>query len=210
MGIGIPAEAFDFYDRLAADNTREFWNGHKGEYEQYVREPLQGLADALEPEFGEPHMYRPYRDMRFSKDKTPIKDHQGCLFTYENGLGWYMQVSGAGLMVAGGWYMSTPSQVKRYREHVVEFGAPDLRAAMAKLGTSGFEVSGDQLKTRPRGVAEDHPDLDLLRYRTMHATKVFEPEAWMGTGRVQTTVRTSFDTMRPFLEALSGLVGPPE
>lgn len=207
---GIPAEAFDFYDHLAADNTREFWAAHRDEYERYVRAPLQGVADALEPEFGEPHMYRPYRDMRFSRDKTPIKDHQGCLFAYENGLGWYMQVSGAGLMVAGGWYQSTAPQVKRYREHVAEFGAPDLRAAMAGLAKSGYEVSGDQLKTRPRGIAEDHPDLDLLRYRSMHTSKSWEPKAWMGTRRVLTTVRGGFEAMRPFLVALSGIVGPPD
>jgi uncharacterized protein (TIGR02453 family) len=207
---GIPAEAFDFYDHLAADNTREFWAAHKGEYEQYVRAPLQELADALKPEFGEPHMYRPYRDMRFSKDKTPIKDHQGCLFSYENGLGWYMQISGSGLMVAGGWYMSTPAQVKRYRAHVAEVGAQDLRKSMKALEKAGFEVSGDQLKTRPRGIPEDHRDLDLLRYRSMHTSKSWEPEPWMGTARVRSQVQTSFETMRPFLQALSAIVGPPD
>ncbi|HNO15964.1 MAG TPA: DUF2461 family protein, partial [Actinomycetota bacterium] len=71
MTNGIPAEAFDFYDHLAADNTREFWAEHKSEYEQSVRQPLQDLADILAPEFGPAHLYRPYRDVRFSKDKTP-------------------------------------------------------------------------------------------------------------------------------------------
>ncbi len=92
---GIPAEAFDFYDHLAVDNTKQFWADHKAEYEQFVREPLAELALALEPEFGSAKLYRPYRDIRFSKDKTPYKDHQGCLFAAENGLGWYLQVSAA-------------------------------------------------------------------------------------------------------------------
>ena len=48
MSNGIPAEAFDFYDHLAADNTREFWNAHKAEYEQYVRQPLQELFGVVD------------------------------------------------------------------------------------------------------------------------------------------------------------------
>lgn len=210
MSKGIPAEAFEFYEHLAADNTREFWTEHKGDYEAYVREPLQELAEAIAPDFGPAHLYRPYRDMRFSRDKTPYKDHQGCLFEAENGLGWYVQVSAHGLMVAGGWYMSTGPQVKRFREHIQEFGAAELRQALKPLPKAGFTVDGEQLKTRPRGVSEDNPDLDLLRHRTIHATRTWEPEAWMGSKRLQTTVHKSFDKLRPMITTLAGIVGPPE
>ena len=210
MSTGIPAEAFEFYERLGADNTREFWAAHKAEYEQYVRDPLQAIADALEPDFGPAHLYRPYRDMRFSRDKSPYKDHQGCVFDAENGLGWYLQVSAHSLMAAGGWYQSTPVQVKRYREHLLEAGGDRLRTALKPLPKAGFEIGGDMLKTRPRGVAEDNPDIDLLRHRTMHVTKVWEPEAWMGTRRVQKSVYTAFEKMRPLMVTLADIVGPPE
>jgi uncharacterized protein (TIGR02453 family) len=210
MTNGIPAEAFDFYEHLGADNTREFWAAHKAEYEQYVRQPLQALADALEPDFGPAHLYRPYRDMRFSADKTPYKDHQGCVFEAENGLGWYLQVSVKGLMVAGGWYQSTPAQVKRYREHLLEAGGDTLRAALKPLPKAGFVVDGDMLKTRPRGVDEDNPEIDLLRHRTLHVTKVWEPEAWMGTKRVQRTIHGAFEKVRPLVVTLADIVGPPE
>lgn len=210
MTNGIPAEAFEFYERLDTDNTREFWTAHKGDYEQYVRQPLQDLADALAPDFGPAHLYRPYRDMRFSRDRTPYKDHQGCVFAFENGLGWYLQVSAQGFMVAGGWYSSTPAQVKRYRGRILESGADDLRATLEPLLGSGFEIGGDALKTRPRGVAPDHPDIDLLRHRSLHVTRKWEPEAWMGTERLHATVHSSFDLMRPMLATLAGIVGPPE
>jgi len=210
MSTGIPAEAFEFYDHLGAENTRDFWSAHKTEYEQFVRQPLQELADALEPDFGPAHLYRPYRDVRFSKDKTPYKDHQGCVFEAENGLGWYMQISAKGLMVAGGWYQSTPAQVKRYREHLLEAGADALRAALKPLPRAGFEVGGTTLKTRPRGVDEDNPDVDLLRHRTMHVTKMWEPVAWMGTKRVRTSVHGAFEKMRPLIVTLADIVGPPE
>lgn len=81
---GIPAEAFEFYEHLDVDNSREFWIEHKSEYEQYVRDPLHELAQSLEPDFGPAKLYRPYRDMRFSRDKTPYKDHQGCFFAADN------------------------------------------------------------------------------------------------------------------------------
>jgi len=210
MGNGIPAEAFEFYEHLAADNTRAFWADHKDEYARDVRQPLQELADSIAPDFGPAHLYRPYRDMRFSRDKTPYKDHQGCVFEADNGLGWYLQVSAVGFMVAGGWHSSTPVQVKRYREHILESGAVDLRAAMRAVTRSGFEIDGERLKTRPRGVAEDSPDLDLLRHRTLHATRMWEPAAWMGTRRLQTTVHKAFEKMRPMLVVLADIVGPAE
>ncbi len=210
MTNGIPAEAFEFYERLEAENTREFWAEHKAQYEQFVREPLSDLAEELAPEFGPGHLYRPYRDMRFSRDAAPIKDHQGCVFAADNGLGWYLQVSASGLMVAGGWYQSTPMQVKRFREHILESGAVTLRAALKALPRAGFEVGGEQLKTKPRGVDDDNPDLDLLRHRTLHVTRTWQPQAWMGTKRLQSTVRTSFEKMRPLMGALADMVGPPE
>lgn len=210
MSNGIPAEAFEFYERLGVENTREFWAEHKGDYEQYVRGPLQQLADAIEPDFGPAHMYRPYRDMRFSRDAAPIKDHQGCVFAAENGLGWYVQVSATGLMVAGGWYQSTSGQVKCFREHILESGADQLRAALKPLPRAGFTIGGEQLKTKPRGVDDDHHDLDLLRYRTLHLTRTWEPEAWMGTKRLRTTVAGSFEKMRPLMGVLADMVGPAE
>jgi uncharacterized protein (TIGR02453 family) len=210
MSTGIPAEAFEFYDHLAVDNSREFWNAHRDEYEQYVRGPLQTLADTLEPAFGEAHLYRPYRDMRFSRDKTPLKDHQGCVFAADNGLGWYLQVSASGLMVAGGWYQSTGQQVKSYREHLADQGSGQLRAALKVATKASFVIDGDQLKTRPRGVAEDDPDLDLFRHRTLHATRRWEPQAWMGSKRLENTVRSSFEKLRPMIETLGAIVGPRE
>ena len=207
---GIPAEAFEFYEHLDVDNSREFWIEHKSEYEQYVRDPLHELAQSLEPDFGPAKLYRPYRDMRFSRDKTPYKDHQGCFFAADNGLGWYLQVSAHGLMVAGGWYSSSGPQVKRFREHITEAGAGDIRAALKGLPKAGFTIDGEQLKSRPRGIDADHPDLDLLRHRTLHATKTWEPEAWMGTKRLRTTVHKSLDRLRPMVVTLAQIVGPPE
>ena len=70
---GWPAEALDFYEGLTADNSRSYWARHKQVYEEQVLGPMTDLVDELAPEFGEPKIFRPYRDIRFSKDKTPYK-----------------------------------------------------------------------------------------------------------------------------------------
>src|SRR6187402_974370 len=77
--IGLPAEAFEFYEALAVDNSRAWWHEHRAEHELYVRDPMVALLSALEEEFGAFHLFRPYRDTRFAKDKSPIKDHQGAI-----------------------------------------------------------------------------------------------------------------------------------
>ena len=80
-----------------------------------MREPLEGLLDALEDEFGPAHLYRANRDVRFSADKSPYKDHQGALATTVAGMGFYVQVSGDGLMTGGGFYPTGPDQLPRLR-----------------------------------------------------------------------------------------------
>lgn len=209
MGFsGIPAEAFDFYDALAADNTKTFWTEHKGDYERYVRDPLRTLATELEPAFGPAHLYRPYRDVRFSKDKTPYKDHQGMFMELRNGLGWYLQLSSAGLMVAAGWYQSDSEQVQRYRERVASDDGDRLEAMLDDLQSAGYEVGGNQLKTRPRGVDADHPHLELLRYRSLYVTRTWQPAAWMGTREAVDRVGGAWEQARSFTDWLAGVVGP--
>ena len=205
---GVPAEAFDFYETLAANNTRTWWQGHKVDYQTSVRDPLLALLSELEPEFGEAHLFRPHRDTRFSKDKAPLKDHQGGFVGLEDAVGYYVQVSALGLMVAGGWYAPQGQQVARYREAVESGHAAHLRGLIAKLQRQGWEIDGQPLKTRPRGVDPDHPDLDLLRFRALTAARHYPVEAWMGTRKTFTIVRNGWRALRPLTEWLADHVGP--
>ena len=75
---GFPEAALDFYDDLEMDNTKSFWTAHKHVYESAVRAPMVALMTALEDEFGPAKVFRPYRDVRFAKDKTPYKTAQGA------------------------------------------------------------------------------------------------------------------------------------
>ena len=85
-----------------------------------VREPMAHLGDVLTEEFGQPRLFRPHRDVRFSKDKAPYKDHQGLFFPTSARMGWYVQVGADGLRTAGGFYAAESDQVARYRASVVD------------------------------------------------------------------------------------------
>lgn len=207
---GIPAEAFDFYAELAANNTRAWWRDHKDDYERYVREPLAALLTDLAGEFGGAHMFRPYRDTRFSRDKTPLKEHQGAFAGIEDAIGYYVQISASGLMTAGGWYAARGQQTSRFREAAAAGHAPYLRHLLADLGERGWTIDGRPLKTRPRGVAADHPDLDLLRSRALTGSKDYAAAPWMGTHGARTRIRADWRQLQPLVEWLSSHVGPAE
>ena len=205
---GLPVEAFEFYDALAANNTRAWWKNHKADYERAVRDPLTSLLAELAAEFGDAHLFRPHRDTRFSKDKSPLKDHQGGFIGLEDAVGYYVQVSAAGLMVAGGWYAPQGQQVARYRDAVDSGHADHLRGLITKLERQGWEIDGQPLKTRPRGVDADHPNLDLLRFRALIGLRHFAVEPWLGTRKTLTVVRNGWRQLRPLTEWLADQVGP--
>ena len=110
---GIPRDAVRFYGELEQDNSKEFWDRQQQRYAVSVREPLTLLVEALAGEFGEPHVYRPQRDLRFSHDKRPYKDHQGAVVRVADGMGWYVEVGAGGLATAGGAFRPAPDQVER-------------------------------------------------------------------------------------------------
>jgi uncharacterized protein (TIGR02453 family) len=207
---GIPAEAFDFYDALTADPSMAFWDAHKADYQAHVRQPLQALVDELAPEFGAAHLFRPYRDVRFARDKTPYKDHQGAFVETQDAVGYYVQIAASGLMVAAGWYAPRGPQVQRFREAVAGPDGATLQEAVATLRRSRYDIEGDVMKTRPRGVDPDHPRIELLRHRSVVATKRWEPAAWMGTRAAKGRVRDAWRSMTPLVEWLTAHVGPGE
>src|SRR5262249_61644771 len=106
-------EALEFYEGLEADNSKAYWTAHKAVYEEKVRGPMAELLEELAPEFGETKIFRPYRDVRFSKDKSPYQTHIGALV----GDG-YIQLSANGLAAGSGMHGMAPDQVDRYRQAV--------------------------------------------------------------------------------------------
>lgn len=166
---GFPEAALDFYDDLEMDNTRSFWEAHRHVYEESVRAPMTALVEALAPEFGTPKVFRPYRDVRFAKDKTPYKTHQGAFVSAGPSTGWYVEISARGVRTEAGFYRAEAPDLARIRAAIdQETSGKELERILKKAEKGGLVRHGDQLKTKPRGYDADHPRIDLLRYRSLH------------------------------------------
>lgn len=208
---GIPTDAIDFYDELRVENTRAWWQANAERYATSVKAPLEALVAALEDEFGPAKLYRPHRDVRFSADKSPYKDHQGALAASVPGIGFYVQVGTEGLLTGGGYYPTGPDQLPRYRAAV---DAPPSGQALAsvteRLADAGFTLAGDRVATRPRGVAADHPRLELLRFKNLVARREHGEPDWLSTARLVDHVRADWRAVQPLVQWLTEHVGATE
>jgi uncharacterized protein (TIGR02453 family) len=192
---GFPDEGLVFYEGLEADNSKTYWQRNKTAYETHVRGPLLAMLAELADEFGAAKVFRPYRDVRFSHDKTPYKTHQGAVITPEGrGAGsWYVQISADGLTVAGGAWRLESDQVARYRRAVADdVQGPRLQAEVDRLTGAGWSIDGDRLIRVPAGHDADSPRLDLLKHKSLYGSRSWEPTEWLHTRRALEEVRTAW------------------
>jgi uncharacterized protein (TIGR02453 family) len=197
---GFPVAALDFYDDLEVDNTKSFWEKHKGVYTESVRQPMTAMCEALTPEFGDAKVFRPYRDVRFAKDKTPYKTHQGAFVAAGPATGWYVEISARGLRVGAGFYEASGDRLARIRDAMADDkSGPKLQRVLRKLEKDGFEVSGERLKTSPRGYDADHPRIELLRHKQLLAGRSFGFEG-LDSPDVLDRVRDDWRALRPLVE----------
>jgi uncharacterized protein (TIGR02453 family) len=198
---GFPVAALDFYDDLEMDNTKAFWTAHKEIYESAVKAPMAALVAALEPEFGTAKVFRPYRDVRFAKDKTPYKTHQGAFVPAGPSTGWYVQVGAPGVRVGVGFYEASSPRLAAIRAAVAdERRGTQLRRIVDRLVRTGWELSGDTLRTTPRGYDADHPRIDLLRHRSMTLGRSYGFEPVIHGPELLDQVRADWRAGRPFVE----------
>ena len=202
---GWPSEALEFYEGLTADNSKTYLTAHKAVYETQVQAPMAELLAALEPEFGPGKIFRPYRDVRFSADKSPYKTHLAAWLS----AGGYLQLSAEGLGAGCGMYQMAPDQLDRYRRAVAEDRSGEqLTALVAAIERAGVGVHGHgSLKTAPRGYPKDHPRLDLLRYKGITTWKQWPPAAWLGTAAAKNRIVEFLRTSRPLRQWLDDHVG---
>lgn len=199
---GIPHAAADFYAELEQDNTTEFWAAHRERWERDVRAPVVALAAELEEEFGPAKVFRPQRNLRFSKDKTPYKTHQGVYVGVGPRTGWYLEVSADGFRLGGGSYHLEPQALAAYRAAVDGPRGAALERIVDELRQGGWEVGGSTLRTAPRGVARDHPRIALLRHTSVSAMRWVEDADVVTTRTLVDRVRRDWREVRPLVEWL--------
>jgi uncharacterized protein (TIGR02453 family) len=205
---GWPAQAVDFFVGLEADNSKAYWTAHKDVYERDVRQPMIDLLAELQAEFGEGKVFRPYRDVRFSADKSPYKTSIAATLS-ERG---YISLSADALGVGSGLYMLAPDQLERYRRAVADDQAgselAQMVAALAKKQIS--TACHDTLKTAPKGYPKDHPRVELLRMKGLVGFREWEVGEWLSSSNVKKNVVDALRAMRPLNAWLTEHVGDTE
>jgi uncharacterized protein (TIGR02453 family) len=201
---GWSAEALDFYEGLEADNSKTYWTEHKATYDTIVLAPMQALLAELEPTYGESKIFRPYRDVRFSKSKDPYKTSIAARI----GTG-YVHLDVEGLMVGSGRFHLESAEVQRFREAIDDdTSGGNLAAIVATARKQGYEAnSHDELKTVPRGFDKHHPRAELLRYKGLIIWRRWEPAAWMGTAAAKKRVIDLFEAAKPLNAWLASNLG---
>jgi uncharacterized protein (TIGR02453 family) len=209
---GWPARALDFYVGLEADNTRAYWQAHKDVYESDVKAPFLALAEVVEKEFGPLRLFRPYRDTRFAKDKTPYKTAAAAVTEGPGGTHYYVSLSAEGLYAGAGYYHLMPDQLERYRVAVADDrSGPALEKVLVELARKRYETaSADALKTAPRGYPKDHPRVALLRRKGLHAGRQFAPAKWLATKAALDRILDVWRGTAPMNRWLDKHVGPSE
>jgi uncharacterized protein (TIGR02453 family) len=201
---GWTDEALVFYEGLEADNSKSYWTRNKAAYEDKVLRPMTELVEQLAPEFGEPKIFRPYRDIRFSADKTPYKTHIGATLGHTS----YVQFSADGLAAGAGMWHMEPDELARYREAVAaDRTGAEFEEIIARIEKAAVEVHGHgTLKSAPRGYPADHPRIGLLRHKGITTWQHWDPEPWLRTPAAAQKVRSFLRTSAPFCAWLTSNV----
>jgi uncharacterized protein (TIGR02453 family) len=206
---GFGKGALAFYDDLAANNSRDWWHANKARYEAEVRRPMEELLEDLSREFGEAKLFRPNRDTRFSKDKTPYKTSIAAVIHDDAGGSVYVSLSAEGMHVGGGAYHPERPRLARLRQAIdddrsgteLERIAADLRKAKADV------TAHEALKTAPRGYSADHPRIDLLRMSGIIGIWEHKPGAWLHTAKAKDRVVDGWRKLEPLNAWLRKHVG---
>jgi len=206
---GFPAEAFGFFERLTADNSRTFWQANKGTYETAVKQPISEFVEAI-GEYGPLHMFRPYRDVRFAKDKTPYKENAGAYGESQGGTGYYLSINANALFAGAGYYNMASDQLERFRAALDADATGNQLVRLARACEQQGLTLGSMtaLKTAPRGFAKDHPRIEFLRRKGLFAGKEWPLAKWMHTKQALPKIMAVWNDAAELTSWLDTHVGP--
>ena len=226
---GFPAETLQFLRDLEAHNEREWFQANKARYERDLLGPAVDFVTAVgsglqrtQPEIqidtrtnGQGVLMRIYRDVRFSKDKSPYKtavsgvfnDGQGKKMT-RPGFGFYLTKNGMELMA--GMFGFDKAQLEAFRTAVDdEQSGLGLQAALAEIeAKAAYDIVGEQVVRVPAGFAAEHPRADLLRYKGLYASpREVLPPALVTSPQLVPAVLVHYEVMAPLYNWLERVMG---
>jgi uncharacterized protein (TIGR02453 family) len=221
--------ALKFFRQLAAHNDKSWFEAHRQDYEQEVREPMQELVEemlmrfrAFAPEIGgdpKRSMFRINRDVRFSKDKSPYKTHAACWFHHrgasrrvgseasEGSAGFYfhLEPGGRSLLGAGVWMPPRP-QLGKLRDSIAEKPAHFERLARGLPKRFGGLDESAMLKRMPRGYAEDHPAAKWLRYQSFTSGRSLK-DSDVTSPKLPSLLAREYEALLPLVRWINGVFG---
>lgn len=208
---GFGPDLVQFYRELATNNTKEHWHEQLALYQEQIAEPAAALASALAEEFGNVKVFRPYRDVRFSADKSPYQSMVSMAHQNPDGTVLYFSASADVVDLAAGIHVPTSDQLQRFREVQDE---PDRVRSMddllGRLEAEGFALSRDDMvKTAPRGWSTEHPRIDSIRRRRLTVEVSHEPGGWLNSPECLDEVAHAWRQMQHWCDWLAENVGPP-
>ncbi|AKD03870.1 DUF2461 domain-containing protein [Pontibacter korlensis] len=218
MATTIDKNTLTFLAELAEHNTREWFNENKARYDAARKNYLNFLDEMLlemqhfEPaargQQGKDLVFRIYRDVRFSKDKRPYKDHFGA-YVAEGGRksilpGYYLHLAGNNKsFVAGGLWYPPAEELKAVRQEI-DYNLDEFKALVEseefkqKFGA----VEGEQLKTTPKGYEKHNPAIHYLRFKSWNAIMPLSDETVLGANFLQ-VVLDAFRSVKPLNDFLT-------
>jgi len=215
----ISKNDFNFLTQLEKNNDRDWFTANKEKYIvsheniiSFADELLTRLNkhDVIETLSGKNSLYRIYRDVRFSKDKSPYKTHWAGGFkraSKERRGGYYFQIApNNNTFIAGGFWAPNKDDLQRIREEL-SVDDQELRTILAdKTFVKTFgQLEGEQLKSAPKGFDKEHKAIDLLRFKQYIFTKNFSDEEVL-TANFADKVNETFKAMRPFFDYMSDVL----
>lgn len=210
---GFGPRAVTFFRDLEEDNSKDFFDAHRDVYEHDVREPMERLLAEVADEFGvDGKVFRPNRDVRFSRDKSPYKLHCGAVVGDGSDASpvYYAHVGTEGLRTASGYHRMSRDQVQRFYEAIDDdTTGPELEALVAAARDADAQVGGSVLTTSPRGYPNDHPRVGLLRHKGLTLSRSWKPWKWLQTREALRRVTDLWREAAPINDWLVTNVGGP-
>jgi uncharacterized protein (TIGR02453 family) len=210
----LQKSTLDFLNQLKENNNREWFAEHKKAFEAE-----QKLAKTFFTSVGEQlgkmdsieriQIFRIYRDVRFSKDKLPYKNHFSVGFTRTKPLlrgGYYLHIEPGGSFVGGGFWEPNQVDLNRIRKEF-EIDDDEIRTIIANATFKKFfgELKGEEVKSAPKGFDKTHKAIDIIRKKQYLLTRTFSDKEVLSSN-FQDEVLTTFQAIRPFFNYMSDVL----
>lgn len=211
ISMKIQSSTLQFLKDLSNNNNREWFQSNKDRYEA-AHENMKQFVAAVEKALGETDhlegskLFRIYKDVRFSKDKSPYKNNFGTGFSRATNRlrgGYYLHIEPGASFVGGGFWQPNPQDLKRIRDEFAMDDRPIRRIMADPIFKKYFDtLHGEEVKTAPKGYDKVHPALDLIRKKSFTVHRNFTDKEVTSDNFLQ-EVKLTFEAMRPYFDYMS-------